>query len=180
MPKAADPPKPVVLIQAIRTRWEKSERGGPSAAQRNQVPEALKLPHFNPVAAPLSSVVHRADYSSKNGFAEPTKSIVDVLTTEPSNLGGVSLAVDDDELAVFYQYSRSQGAPEHYSRKIEALNLSLNQWGSVSYNGRHSGLEGYWWYGKWIYNIGLFSLPSLPIFVTTKPVNIFTQMAHLW
>ena len=95
-----------MLIQAIRTRWDKSERGGQSAERRNQVPEALKLPGFNSVAAPLSYVVHRADYDGRNSFAEPIRSTIDELTTEPSNLAGVSFAVDDDKLMVFYQYSR--------------------------------------------------------------------------
>ena len=179
MPKAVDSPKLIVLIQAVCTHWEKSARGGASAVQRNQVPEALKLPDFKSPSVPLSYVVHRVYYSGRNGFAEPTRSTVEVLTTEPSNLGGVSLNFDKDILTVFYQYSRSQGAPERYSRKIEALNLSLNQWGRVLYNGRHSGMEGYWWYEKWVYNLGLFSSPSPSVLVKTEPIKVFTQMAHM-
>lgn len=180
MPKVADSTNRVVLIQAICTHWEKSARGGASAVQRNQVPESLKLTDFKVTSAPLSYVVHRVNYGGRNGFAEPTRNTGEVLTTEPSKLGAMSLVMDGDTLTAFYQYSRRQGAPERYSQKIEALKLSLNQWGSVLYNGRHSGMEGYWCYEKWVYNVGLFSSPPLSVFVTTEPVKVFTQMAHLF
>lgn len=179
MPKAAHPPNLVVLIQVVHTHWEKSERGGARAVQRNQVPEAVKFPNHETESGPLSFVAHRVDYGGRNGFAEPLRSVVEVSVTEPTKLPGVSLAVDADTLYVSYQYSMSLGAPERYARKIEALRLSLNQWGRVCYNGRHSGYEGYWWYEKWVYNVGLFSSPPLSVFLTTKPVKVFPQMAHL-
>jgi len=180
MPKVDDPPELVVLIQSVCTHWEKTERGGASAVQRNRVPEALRLPIFRPESVLISYVLHCVDYGGRNGFAEPTRSMVKVLTTEPARLGSVSLAVDADILTVFYQYRRGQGAPERYSRRIEVLKLSLNQWGRVLYNGRHTGTEGYWCYEKWVYNVGLFSSPSPSVFLTTEPVKAFTQMAHLW
>jgi len=131
------------------------------------------------VSDSLFYVIHQAYYGSRNGFTGPTRSTRKVSSTQPPKAGGISLAFDGNRLSVFYQYDRSQGAPERFSRKIEALNLSLCQWGRILYNGRHSHLEGHWCYEKWVYNIGLFASSPMPKFTQSEPVKIFNRMAHL-
>ena len=179
MGKIVDPQSLVVVIQAISTHWEKSARGGPYAVLRSHVPKAVKLPDFSATNVPLSYVLHSVHFASRNDFAEPTKSSITVSETELTGLDGVSIDFANGTLSVFYQYDTSQGAPERYARKIEALKLTKGLWGRVEYNGRHSGAEGYWWYEKWVYNIGLFSHPSVSAFTESEPTKIFSQMAHL-
>jgi hypothetical protein len=181
MPKheEATPPALAVYIQAICTYWHKPSRGGTDALPRNRVPEAVSLPPSPSAPKSGDYVLHRATYTAKNGFAAPTSSSLGITPYCPPNTGGVSLSFEDDALHVAYQWDRSQGAPERYSRKVEAFRLSPQQWGRVSYNGRRSG-ESCWWYEKWVYNIGLFSSPPLSVFVMTDPVKVFTQMAHLF
>ena len=100
---------------------------------------------------------------------------------EPNHLRGIATSFASEILTVSYQYSTSQGAPERYAQKIEALNLSSGQWGRIEYNGRHSDMDnGHWWYEKWVYNIGLFSHPPMSAFTRSEPTKFFSQMAHLF
>ena len=178
MPKAAVS-STVVIVQAICTHWGKSERGGASAVLRNRVPETLAFPCYESVSDPLFYVIHQVYYGSRNGFTEPTKSTLEVSTTEPANIGGIFPKVESDRLKVFHQYDRSQGAPERFGQKIEALSLSLGQWGRILYNGRHTDTDGHWYYEKRVYNVGLFAHSTSPKFTQTEPVKVFNRMAHL-
>lgn len=180
-PEEAVSPSLVVYIQAICTHWDKSSRGGTDVLPRNRVPEAVSFPPPASAPKPGDYVFHRSTFTDKNGFAAPTSSSLGVTPYCPTNTGGITLSREADALCVAYQWDRSQGAPERYSAKVEALRLSPEQWGRVRYNGRLTDFDnGTWWYEKWVYNVGLFSVPPSSIFVTTEPVKIFTQMAHLW
>ena len=179
MPKAIASQNLIIAIQAISTKWEKPARGGANAVLRNRVPEALKVPEFSASDVPVSYMIHSVSYGVRNNFAEPIESGVSVSAVAPDHLHGVTLDFANDALTVSYQYNASHGAPGRHSRKTEALNLSLGQWGRILHNGRCSW-EDYWWYEKHVYNIGLFPDPFRSAFIQTKPTKIFSQMAHLF
>lgn len=170
----------IICIQAICVHWDKGQRGGTEAARRNQVSEALSMPSFEPMQQSPSWVKHEAIFSADNAFTAPVCSSVEVIVYGPVKLGGISLAFTGDALNVYYQWDRSQGAPERSSYRHKAFCVSIGEWGRVRYNGRLSYYDGDWYYEKWVYNIGLFQSPPLNVFLKTEPKHIYSHMGHLF
>ncbi len=179
MPKVGKPLIQVVIVQEIHTHWEKSARGGPKAFLRNQVPEAVKLEDIEVDPGSLLYVTQHVYYSSRNNFAEPTRTVTAPPTMVVPQFDGVFLDFDNGALAASYQYNRGHGAPERSAWKTKAFSLSEGEWGRIRYNGRHSDMDGYWGYDKWVWNVGLFSSISPSAFLETEPVKVASYMGLL-
>jgi hypothetical protein len=174
---------PVVCVQCIEMSWTKQSRGGPSAVLRNGVAEALPLPSLDLKETKGASCYfsHRVEYDERNDFAAPIREKSGDSSALALDLGSLLLSLADGALLVNYMYQYRQGAPERHPASLPALRLQLGQWGRVLYNGRLVDYDnGTWSYERRVYNIGLFAAITPGIFMTTEPVKVFSQIAHLW
>lgn len=177
--------KDIVLIQRIECHWSKASRGGPEAAQRNAVPEAVKVPVQALRKTPPGLLVeHGVDYSERRGFDAPSERI----TEEPFGrlkIGCVLIEPDSEGAWVVFEYDTGRaGAPFRYSppggRPATRFTLGPGQWGRVRYNGRFSHEEGGWTYGKFVFNVGMFPALSADVFLHSEPAHTVDQTALLW
>lgn len=135
---------------------------------------------FAPPDVPSAFLVHEVFFSEHAGFHAPYRERMQSYDGSFRHLECLRVQRVRNALSVVYQYNLSQGAPERYSAPITALTLEPEQWGRICYNGRFSGDDYDWFYKKWIWNIGLFAVPTPKVFLHSPPVRVFSQMAHLF
>ncbi|HEX8500186.1 MAG TPA: hypothetical protein VF659_06295 [Pyrinomonadaceae bacterium] len=175
----------MILVQHITSSWSKASRGGPSAARRNAVPEALPLPDAAVGKRGNAILRHSASYREDNDFSSPSH---DSLTAEGAGVirvgcvsveplgGGARVAFDYDLRAAGMP---PRGAHPRASAKAD-FELAAGEWGRVLYNGRFSSDEGGWWYQKTVVNVGCYDEVRAEAFVSARPLYTIDRMANLW
>ncbi len=198
-----------LLVQAIQTQWSKAARGGVLATARNRVPEALRVPlPVAPRDEPYY-LVHHVIYAEGDDFKHPRDEIVDarpagkrtyygdrrsfydaprtlqVNKAQPEATFGETLQFDrlhlywkGDSLAISYRADdREYGVP---GTAHSTLNLAGEQWARIQYNLRYAAYESRWWfYEKWIFNVGLFRNPKRNVFLRTEPDAVLSRLSRL-
>jgi len=168
---------PIILIQEIIVTWTKRARGGPAAAIRNAIPEALPLPPLPPVEFPLTLITDRV---SMGMSPKHTLKAIEIQANKRYPVACTSLMLNDADLTVSFPTRDScAGAPHRFGPRT-VLNLALGSWGKVRYNGRYIGsFEGHWCYQKVVLNIAYVEAASATIFLGT-PHRPFSDMRHLF
>ncbi len=177
------PVAPIVLIQIIQVEWSKAARGGAAATARNNVPEALPLPHTAMLAMREPAFVeHFVRYGRRNQFQAP---LVDKLLTQPvaepfaDIHRGLAVSLDDDGHA-HVALTRYPGAPRRPLR-FEGFTLAPGEWGRIRVNGRWTDVDFGWWvYTKLAMNIGLFVRPPRNVFRMMSPAKSYTSLEDLY
>ena len=175
----------MILVQHVTSSWSKASRGGPSAARRNAVPEALLLPKAAVGKRGNALIQHTASYGEDNDFVSPSH---DSLTAESAGvirIGCVRVEPLDGGARVAFEYDfRVAGMPPrdaHQMAKARAdFELAVGEWGRVLYNGRFSSDEGGWGYQKTVVNVGCHDEVQAEAFVSTRPLYTIDRMASLW
>jgi hypothetical protein len=58
--------------------------------------------------------------------------------------------------------------------------ISRNSWASIEYNDRLTCIDtGNWWYEHVIVNVAVGDNIPANVFLTTQPIEHYTQLAHL-
>lgn len=174
----------MIAVQIISTTWTKASRGARLARIRNRVPKCLPLRLPNDIP---NLLCHSVAYSERNEFAEPIA--VRVSTTCENNRFGCTNAeieLHDNSATLIYRYQT--GAPARrffdktgtYVAPEHSIEIPLNCWASIEYNGRFSCIDtGNWWYEHSVVNVAVGDVVSANVFMTTQPMERYTQLAHL-
>jgi hypothetical protein len=94
--------------------------------------------------------------------------------------------LDDNSATLIYRYQT--GAPARrffdktgtYVAPEHSIEIPLNCWASIEYNGRFSCIDtGNWWYEHSVVNVAVGDVVSANVFMTTQPMERYTQLAHL-
>ena len=171
----------MIVLQQIHTIWTKKSRGGPGAVQRNAVPEVAKIPLQQVRSSDVSLLLHRLTYHEREGFSHPHERLEENLSVKPLQIGCMTIDYGEGILIASFRYTREcGGAPERgWMRKT--LQIGLNEWGQIVFNGRFSpAWEGDWWYEKTVVNMGLFDQPSNSVFTRSQPTYRYAAMSHLY
>ena len=126
-------------------------------------------------------------YKEQSDLFALCRSDFEVSETLPPLPKGVRAESAENSLTAYWEYDNAMGAPARSSETQTALELEINQWGRILYNGRYSPYrtlaswrKNEWWYNRWVFNLGIFRKPIVDVFVVTQPVKIFSMMADLW
>lgn len=165
--------KPVLVIQEIHTRWDKTSTYR-SDLYRGEVPETIPLPIEMDPQKRTDFLHHIVLPWSK--VKEQTSS---TLPTKPFEVGCLILYPGAQSVKVECRYTRKIGAPVRYwmDRDFE---LVENEWLQVIYNGRFTGYDDYHWYEKQVINVGLFSQPTPTTLMERQPTHRFSAMSLLY
>ncbi len=179
---------PVAVVQIVMSKWSKASRGGSGAVERNKMPEAFRLPPCPPNISEPSFMIHRVGKTFITGDTTaqrpPHQSVVVQSIAEPFECGCIRVSLDNGILHVDYYWKSDAGMPERHHKK-DILTLQMGQWGQLRYNERHSpyheafGESPTWWYEKWVFNIGLFTVVSPSMFLRTEPTQVHSMMDHM-
>jgi hypothetical protein len=178
------------VIQAIRSTWGKTHRGGAGARIRNRVPEALELPFPPHRVEEPSYVIHSSQFvfpGAPTGLHRlPAQGLQVRPLTEPFACDCVAVRRVEGKLHVDFAWSMPAGMPERYSRR-DVLTLDDGEWGRVRYNSRHSPYHtvngdelSEWWYEKWVFNISVAPALEPRVFLDTPPAKVYSAMDRLW
>lgn len=149
------------------------------STKRNAVPRALYFPLELPAAQSAVWRVHQVKFSEWQDF-NPTEKMITDLNSEKLKRGCIEMKLDGDSLQVVWQYdSTCGGAPARDTRERLVFALATNEWGIVTYNGRFP-VEDSWIYQQTVLNIAYASRPMSEIFMATRPVAEYSQIADLW
>jgi len=166
---------PVIAVQKLVVRWDKSGRGHPIASVRSALPSALELPVMlldGPVA------YHCVSFAQMDAFA-PTVTTSERRATPVERDLGLSLHFEKDRLAVTYQWEHDCGAPRRKDGQSARLfDLRLGEVGRLIHNGRFSP-EYSWTYQQVVFNVGIFTGPSVSVFLDL-PYKEADLRAELW
>jgi hypothetical protein len=163
----------MILIQRIRSKWDKKARGGPAAVSRSAIPEAVKIPVHQ---YRNSAFVYQDRFygSSLNGFREE----ICVGAENPLILGCVTLNIGSGDLEAIFRYDAGCGGAPYRWSEPKTFRLQDGQWVQIAYNGRFSWND-YWWYEKTVINAGVFQMPKSGIFLNNEPTHRFSSLALL-
>jgi hypothetical protein len=174
----------MIAVQTISTSWTKSSRGGMLATMRSRVPKQLPLN----LPSDFSNLVwHSISYSERNKFMEPFA--VKVSTSFENNRFGcrnAEIQLQDNSATLIYRYQ--SGAPVRrffdktgtYVAPEHLIAISRNSWASIEYNDRLTCIDtGNWWYEHVIVNVAVGDNIPANVFLTTQPIEHYTQLAHL-
>jgi hypothetical protein len=175
----------MILVQHIICSWSKASRGGPSAARRNAVPEALPLPDAGVGKRGDALIQHTASYGEGNDFASPSR---DSFTAESAGVISIGCVRVEPlgggaRVAFEYDFRRAGMPPRETHPRAQTktdFELGVGEWGRVLYNGRFSSDEGGWWYQKTVVNVGCYDEVQAGVFVSTPPLYTVDRMASLW
>jgi hypothetical protein len=191
MSKTATVAAPCALVQVIHVQWDKSARGGQGARNRNSVPLSLPVSAERLAGAAGQFHIEESYWGGRNAFAEPVRFLQNrVALRKDFRFGCVAVEWSAEALVIRYQYDGSRGgAPErmfdaHTSVRVpavRALPAGLMEWVRVRYNGRFSGVEGYWWYEQVTVNVAwLLEVTESRVFVDSVPARELNLLADLW
>ena len=180
---STDTNRTITVVQVMDTDWTKQSRGAPGANKRNATPQALPLPLEKRPVEGYSLIEHSSSFHESRGFEDPRVSVAfESLTLgQTMRYGAVLVQKEADRLRVSWGSPDDAGMPIRPQKKNDVLELPLNQWGRVIYNGRFSGMEGsFWRYRQRVLNIGLFEEVVASVFVATEPHAVMDKTAVLY
>ncbi len=165
-----------VIIQHIHTVWTKKSRGGEGARVRNAIPKAMLLPtDFN--SAPF--MLHHAVFSEFSNFSQ-TDERKSAVGFEQLNIRDMEISPTEDQLKIRLLrdgYNAAKISPYPFADVFE---LSLGEWGQLTYNGRYiCRSTGNWWYEQSTYNIGRVEKLDPRLFVSIRPDHSYSELAKL-
>ena len=171
---------PVLIVQRIYTRWDKSARGGKEAAQRNSAPEAAKVP-FHKYAAENPFLMHQElSFGGRGISAAPHEKVIVNAESDSLVLESVKIDWTAEQARASFHWTRACGAPMRTGPRTTLI-LAVNEWGQIVYNGRFNiGYDSYWQYHKTVVNVGLFDPASNSVFTRSEPNQRYSAMAHLF
>jgi hypothetical protein len=174
-----------VLVQKIVTIWTKKSRGSPGSIRRNSLPQAVALPLGQRNIENYALLEHTVVFHERSDFQDPRNDLTttDILDIHRAlRIGCVLVERERLGLRVGWKYDGSDaGIPDRSKTPQGAVNVGLNSWARVVYNGRFSlDWEGGWWYEKKIVNVGLFTQAVDSVFVNSTPYVAIHRMAKLF
>ena len=174
----------MIAIQTITTSWTKSSRGGHLASARNRIPKQLPLPLTN---ESMSLLWHAVAFSEHNEFTQPVS--VNVTTHCANNRFGCTNAeieLRDTSAILMYRYQTGAPARRYFDKTgtyvapEHRIDIPNHCWASIEYNGRYSCIDtGNWWYEHVVVNVAVGDVVSSTVFMTTDPIERYTQLAYL-
>lgn len=175
----------MILVQHITSSWSKASRGGPPAARRNAVPEALPLPTEAAGKRGDTLIQHTVSYGEDNDFASPLHDSLTAGGAGVIRVGCVRVEPLAGAARVAFEYDpRAAGMPPRDTHPRAAaktgFELGAGEWGRVLYNGRFSSDEGGWWYRKTVVNVACCDEVKAEVFVSTRPLYTIDRMVVLW
>ncbi len=169
----------IVLVQEIKIEWSKKSRGAPGSIKRNKIGKVLKLPLNQADKSKYVLFGQRLHFSEWKKFQNPTEQIECYESFDSKEFGCVKVIKANHSLSVVWQYDQDcAGAPYRDKTPKIAFILQENEWGQISYNGRYTEEEG-WYYKEIVLNVGLFNEPTKDCFIISKPNHSVNQKAHL-
>lgn len=149
-----------------------------------------RVPKRTPVRIPCgfpALVWHSIAYSETNQFHEPIANKVSE-NCENNRFGCRNAEVEwnADSATLIYRYQT--GAPERQFfdntgtpvAPEHAIEIPTNHWAAVEYNGRFTCIDtGNWWYEHMVVNVAVGKKLPPNIFIMTRPIERFTQLAYL-
>ncbi len=174
----------MIAVQIISTSWTKASRGARLATMRNRIPKRLPLRLPNEIP---NLLWHSVAYSERNEFSDPIA--VRVSTTCENNRFGcrnAEIQLHDNSATLIYRYQTGAPARQFFDKTgtyvapEHIIEIPLNCWASIEYNGRFSCIDtGNWWYEHAVVNVAVGDIVSANVFMTTQPIEHYTQLAHL-
>jgi len=130
---------------------------------------------------------HSIAYSERNSFAEPFAA--DSASTCVDNLFGctnVEIALHDHSATLTYRYQSGAPARQFFDKAGQCvpvehvIEIPESCWASIEYNGRYSCIDtGAWWYEHVVVNVAVGGFVSPNVFMSTKPIEHYAQLARL-
>lgn len=151
---------------------------------RSRIPRQLPLR----LSSELRTLLwHSVAYSERNKFAEPIA--VHVATDcEDTRFGctNAELEMHDNSVTLIYRYQTGAPARQFFDKTGTCvaperyIEIPQNRWASIEYNGRYSCIDtGNWWYEHVVVNVAVGNVVSTNVFMATKPIEHYSQLAHL-
>lgn len=174
----------MIAVQTISTSWTKSSRGGTLATMRSRVPKQIPLR----IPSDFSNLIwHSIAYSDRNKFVEPIA--VKVSTKCENDRFGcrnVEIELHDNSATLIYRYQTGAPARQFFDKAgtcvapEHLIEIPQNRWAAVEYNGRFTCIDtGNWWYEHVVVNVAVGDNLLSNVFVTTQPIEHYSQLAHL-
>lgn len=172
---------PVVIIQAITTRWTRASRGAPQATIRAAVPEVAALPTLG---RPLpGTFVHELEALEERRFTLD-EIVAEERSELPVTVAGVQVALDDDLVVVTRTASRWGGWPPRPRARV-VFRLAPGDWGRYVCNARIGGARD-WAYLRVVVNVAALATsrndganPRSDLFVATAPTYVVNEEEQL-
>ena len=173
----------MIAVQTIHVNWTKNSRGGDLATLRNRIPRAfpLRIPADFP-----DLVWHTIKFAETDRFENPhTESVVSDSSDDQFGCSNISIDHSDDSAVLTYRY-RDGAPPRQFYDKTgtsvspsHAIEIGINQWAAIEYNGRHTTRDGMWWYEHVIVNVAVAATLDHRAFLANTPIERYTQLASL-
>lgn len=175
-----------MIIQSISLSWNKKTRGAPYSTLRNRYNKSFGIPdsmiHAN---SQLTFPVHKIELIQNENGIEMKRNNVEYVESSLNSwkLGCIEIQRDDYECIVYFNYSDHCGKPIRYDTRNhylseKAFELSKNEYGRISYNGRwvhpHTGE---WIYRLHILNVYNSSCTDKELLNKNRPMKEYKQLA---
>jgi len=178
-----------MIIQSISLTWDKKTRGAPYSTLRNRYNKSFGIPvsmiHDN---SQLTFPVHKIELIQNENGIELKNNKVEYVESSLNSwkLGCIEIQRYDDDCFVYYNYSDDCGKPIRYDTRNhylseKAFELSKNEYGRISYNGR--GIHphtGEWIYRLHILNVYNSSCTDKELLNKKRPMKEYKQLAVLF
>jgi len=165
----------MLAIQLVTVTWTKASRGGPAAAQRNQLPRAFALlPHggsLNVIQRHVFKEVASGEFESRIASSGQAPS-------PPTNVDGLLLEEADNQLVIGFSWnSHIHGMPNRGFKRQVAV-LALGESAQVRVNGRHSA-EAHW-YTQHSFNVAYGSQMNKNVFLDDAFTHVISLEENLF
>ncbi len=174
----------MIAVQTITTSWTKASRGGTLATLRSRIPRQLPL-QLTDDFPPL--LWHSVAYSERNQFEKPIA--IHIATQCNNNRFGcinAEIELHNDYAILMYRYQTGAPAPQFFDKNgncvapEHSIEIPHNHWASIEYNSRYTCIDsGNWWYEHVVVNVAVGASISPSVFMVTKPMERYCQLAHL-
>ncbi len=173
------------IIQIVTVHWSKKSRGNPNATIRNSIPESTELP-TDFLAVPKGAYyIHQQNYYEFQNFQSDSKCWSQKKDSAFKFDCIEIYKKDDNSFTINYCHKPDiAGRPVRpkSSHDVEAMSLSIGQFGRIRHNGRFNDFDtGDWYYEKVVFNIAITKeRKNFDLFIKNKPDKQFDDMADLF
>jgi hypothetical protein len=175
-----------VIIQVITLSWSKVVRGAPFSTLRNRY--NYSFPLLDLMLTKDSRIpIQEINLTQNTNGIEVKSNRVNYIDSDQIiwMIGCIEIEKIDDTLIVQFKYSDICGKPKRFDSRYnymteKAFELQRNEYGRISYNGRHVRSTGEWIYQNQTINIYNTLAKDKGIFTKVKPMKEYKQMAVLF
>lgn len=168
----------MLIVQRITAEWTKASRGGDGAADRNAIPDALRLPPL--AGAAPGYLLHDVRFLEWENF-ECRSDVYESEAQTHIRIEPLFMHATKELVRTRFVWSWHHcGAPERDSHDL--FQLSVGQWGRFTCNGRFgadSASGRQWRYHETVFNVALTEQFDENLFKQTAPNAEDSRLAAL-